>query len=76
VEAEIRREELFDLARDPGEENDLAGQTPLALDSFRRELRAYIDETRRLGASTQPGDGVTLDEETRERLRSLGYIDN
>ncbi|MEE9263731.1 MAG: sulfatase, partial [Vicinamibacteria bacterium] len=74
--AEIFREELYDLSADPGEENDLLAQNPPMLASFRRELRAYINETRKLGRFVRPGEGVTLDDETREQLRSLGYLDN
>jgi arylsulfatase A-like enzyme len=38
---EDQRVELFDLARDPGEENDLARREPARADALRRELVAW-----------------------------------
>ncbi len=49
----VRKEQLFDLERDPGEHHDLAGSVPAAtLESFRAELQAHWAAT--------AGDGFFL----------------
>ena len=62
--------ELYDLARDPGESRDLAGERP--------------EEVRRLAARlARPAPGPAgaeaqrfpVDEETRRMLRRLGYAE-
>lgn len=62
--------ELYDLAADPRESNDLAG-SELAL---RDELRALMD---RFLGSDAPRSGAEqeLDPELAEKLRALGYVD-
>ena len=62
---EAPRPELYDLATDPGEKKDLAGQLPPAFRSMRLELG------RRRGTFEQPVDG---DPERARKLASLGYI--
>jgi len=62
---------LFDLQQDPGETENLAGETPLEADWLRARLLAWINAGRRLE------EGVPLeelDEETRQSLRALGYL--
>ncbi|MFQ5792873.1 MAG: sulfatase, partial [Acidobacteriota bacterium] len=74
---EITQEELYDLTRDPAEQNNLIAKSPHRAKSLatrlRGDLRAFLDEARRLRAKRR-GEEVLLDESTRERLRSLGYI--
>jgi arylsulfatase A-like enzyme len=61
--------ELYDLAVDPGEKVNLTGQNPME-DTLRDALERWM------ASGTAPSEPVTVhDEETRERLRSLGYID-
>ena len=66
------REELYDRSRDPGETNDLFGKKEAA--SFQSEARRFLEEVR-ARRSTDPARAIVLDEETRERLRALGYLD-
>jgi arylsulfatase A-like enzyme len=61
--------QLFDLARDPGELHDVAGEneaTVTRLESFLRRWRAGLHPIK-------PG-AETLDDETVEGLRALGYL--
>ncbi len=65
-------EYLFDLAEDPGETRNLAGTPLLELDWLRSRLDAWIERGRLEESGGEPAE---LDEETRERLRALGYLD-
>jgi hypothetical protein len=69
----VTEEELYDLRRDPAERQNLASQISQNLQSFRRQLRGYLDEARRFRVGRQR-DPVVLDDAVRERLRSLGYV--
>jgi hypothetical protein len=62
---------LYDLSRDPGEEQSLADADPERLAAMQSTLRAWMA---RLPAP--PGSGATgqVDEETRRVLRELGYL--
>jgi arylsulfatase A-like enzyme/Tfp pilus assembly protein PilF len=59
--------ELFDLARDPREEKNLAAARPRERDELRAALQALRAGDRGAGAARESG-------ETRERLRALGYL--
>jgi arylsulfatase A-like enzyme/Tfp pilus assembly protein PilF len=59
--------ELYDLARDPREESNLAAAHPQEMDRLRAALAA-------LRAQDRGPRGATEDRETRERLRALGYL--
>jgi len=63
--------ELYDLASDPGETRNLqgAGADPEVLQRLLRELRRFVDYD--AGAAGEPR---TIDEDERQRLKSLGYI--
>ena len=61
--------ELFDLAADPGETRNLAG-SGTALESELAGMLSLWEQA--MGGAPQL---QALDDETRERLRSLGYIE-
>jgi arylsulfatase A-like enzyme len=65
-------EQLYDLARDPGERRNLAGARPRAATLLRRELEAMLAAARR--GRRPPTLATQPDPELREQLRSLGYI--
>jgi arylsulfatase A-like enzyme len=68
-------EELFDLAADPREQQNLAAAPSPELDALRQELARRIDTVRRaLAAGGSRTQSRTLSPEERERLRSLGYV--
>ena len=60
---------LYDLARDPGERTNLF--TP---DDPRAERMLALLAVHYLGTTTAPAESVLVDDELREKLRSLGYI--
>jgi arylsulfatase A-like enzyme len=68
----VESEELYDLGKDPGERENVLDREGDALGRFRAELRSYLDAARS-ARSLRKGDAVELDEETLEKLRSLGY---
>jgi arylsulfatase A-like enzyme len=59
--------ELFDLQADPHELNNLSEKYPEVASRLRNELK-------KMQAIVQDPPRPTMDEKTRERLRSLGYI--
>ncbi|MEL7061933.1 MAG: sulfatase [Acidobacteriota bacterium] len=62
--------ELYDLIDDPGEQRDLAAIEPERRDALRRRLEELTAADR----APSPPPPVSLDPETEERLRSLGYV--
>jgi arylsulfatase A-like enzyme len=62
---------LFDIERDPQETRNLAGDTRLEADWLRARLLAWIDAGRQLEEGVPLDE---LDEETRQSLRALGYL--
>jgi len=72
------RRYLFDLAADPSETENLAGLDGVHEQWLRARLRAWIDGQRKETPSeTEPSDAdesPELEEEARERLRALGYL--
>lgn len=69
---------FFDLATDPGEQHNRLGRGGLAELWLGARLDAWIreGEERRAAAlaGSGPADDAPLDEETRRRLESLGYL--
>jgi arylsulfatase A-like enzyme len=67
---------LYDLAADPGETRDLAGERPADAARMAARLEAARSQ---LGLPTLDADAATgapeIDEATRERLRALGYAE-
>jgi arylsulfatase A-like enzyme/cytochrome c-type biogenesis protein CcmH/NrfG len=64
---EAPRPELYDVAADPGERQDVLGAHGREAETLRGELRLAL-ETRPPDAAHDPGA------EARERLRALGYV--
>jgi arylsulfatase A-like enzyme len=62
--------ELYDLARDPGERDNLAARAPVSLRYLRQELERF----RRLSAAARKGRTLTLTPGELEQLRALGYV--
>jgi hypothetical protein len=64
------RAELYDLAKDPGEAEDIAGKEP-------EEVKRLLSELQRFRATRRtPSTGTSrvLDEKEKARLRALGYL--
>ncbi len=70
--------ELYDLENDPRELNNLAEEKPKEVSLFKEKLRDYTFSCQKIRSSILGKDfidkPVILDEETKERLRSLGYV--
>jgi arylsulfatase A-like enzyme len=66
-------EYLFDLESDPAEMANRAGGPSLRAAWLRSRMRAWIEREKLLDMEGQSPDAI--DEETRQRLRALGYVD-
>jgi tetratricopeptide (TPR) repeat protein len=62
--------ELYDLTRDPGETNNLARQEPQRALAMQRTLKDMLGRVDRDGSTGK----IQLDEQSIERLQSLGYV--
>jgi len=72
----VVREELYNLAEDPGERIDLVEVNPDKLRKMRKELDSYrvYCEMHGLGSDDATDDDRPLTPVERERLRALGYL--
>jgi arylsulfatase A-like enzyme len=66
---EQKKQELYDLENDPGERANLAESRPRELAEMQKLLREWRRSLKPIGAAA-----TTLDAETEEELRSLGYL--
>lgn len=66
-------EQLFDRRVDPGERHDIAAVNPPELARM-RDLAERATSSLQAGKGGEP-QGATLDDETRERLRAMGYVE-
>lgn len=65
------RHELYDLAADPGERDNIAAREPNTTRRLRERLEAWVRSMEERSADT--GDAA-YDDATLERLRGLGYV--
>jgi hypothetical protein len=65
--------QLFDLAQDPGENEDLAARRPDRVEYFTRLREGAREKYSRL-ALVGPSESSPLSPEEIEQLRSLGYL--
>jgi len=75
--AEDEGTSLFDLASDPDERSDVAGEQPAVVTSLRDQLQRWNETNQELRTKLfdkETEQEVILDDETQERLRALGYI--
>jgi arylsulfatase len=68
----VEKEELYDVAADPRERENLLSADAETANRFRAELRSFLAAARTARA-LRKGDAVELDTETLEKLKSLGY---
>ncbi len=72
----VERRELYDLTRDPDEQNDLAGERPEVIAELGARLLTLIEllsDPTKLEMDENPED---LDPDLREQLEALGYVGN
>jgi hypothetical protein len=60
------------MSRDPGEQENVVRFNPETLETTRKQLEALRSK---FDVSGLEGKDADLDEETREALRSLGYVE-
>jgi arylsulfatase A-like enzyme len=65
--------ELYDLARDPGEQVDLADKNPIAAHWLRNRLSEII-QSQRLAQGARGEKPVELTDEDKAELKALGYV--
>ena len=58
--------------RKTGEKENL--QTPRHLEAFRKQLQSHLERAREFRADREQGGRVVIDEDLREQLRALGYL--
>ncbi len=68
---ETTRPELYDLINDPVEGNNLIAEEPKRAHLLREHLRMKLENK---PEQTDPNSKSKLDDQTRKRLESLGYI--
>jgi arylsulfatase len=68
------RYELYDLASDPTEQNDLAARQPKRVAEMKRLLERQVAENEALGAGVEVQEAAITEAEL-ERLRALGYFE-
>lgn len=66
---------LFDLADDPREQRDLAGERPEIVLRLGQRLQAQLDEWEAAGFTRVESTAQRLDADTRAALRALGYLE-
>lgn len=62
--------QLFDLSSDPGEQNSLVKQDPELFEKLKKMLVEVYDSY----ATEDAGADADMDEETRRKLKKLGYL--
>ncbi len=63
--------ELYDLEKDPGETRNLASAEPVRTQELRAKLGAWLASAH----ATRETGVQEMDEDTKRRLKSLGYLD-
>lgn len=65
------RPEFYDIAKDPGEQNDIRQRSASIADQYEKRLKSVVTES---SAGAPDATIANLDSETLERLAALGYI--
>ena len=73
-DAGLNRVELYDRRTDRAETNNVAGAHPQDVESMMAELGKWVDAQKQIRAVLGKGARSTLDQQTLDQLRSLGYI--
>ena len=69
---ETTRSELYDLKKDPAEQNNLIEEKPQLVKLIRRQLQKMLDVYK---SDKKMNSQIELDQESLQRLASLGYIE-
>ncbi len=72
--ARLPEVELYDRRADRAEARNVAAQHPEIASRFRAEIDRWIEGQKQVRKLLGPGGTATLDQQSIERLRSLGYL--
>ena len=72
--AEIESFELYDLERDPGEIENVSAAEPELVEDMLDFAQSWLAGCEAVAMESFTEDELRLDEETRQRLETLGYI--
>jgi len=72
--AGLKRVELYDRRADRRETKDVASQHPDVVSRLTADVSQWIEGQKQVRKLLGPGGKATLDPQTLERLRSLGYL--
>lgn len=74
IHRDEERVEMFDLAEDPAEQDNLADARPEAVARYRADFERFLGKAMACPAAEVPTERVPLDMATREQLEALGYL--
>lgn len=66
--------ELYDRRTDPGDAKNVAAQHPQQVDQMMAEIVKWMDAQKQIGSFLGRGAKATIDQQTLDKLRSLGYL--
>jgi arylsulfatase A-like enzyme len=66
---------LFNLAEDPGEQNNLSAANPSGASAMHEQLEKHLQMVREANQSTDGYEEPEIDQEIIERLKDLGYVE-
>lgn len=66
---------LYDLAADPEEQQNLIHERTTRADELKQKLNTWLTESEQLYDSLDEVSGMSIDEQTSEQLKQLGYVD-
>lgn len=69
------REELYDLRVDPTESKNRCGSDRRACRAYRQRLSARVSEQRDRASALAAPEVTEIDDQTRDQLEALGYVD-
>ncbi len=72
---EAKKDQLFDLSADPGEQTDVASAHPAQVQHLAGLLTEWSTEQERQGRKLARKSGTELSKKEIEKLRALGYIE-
>lgn len=75
IEVEEAGEELYNLAADPLELDDLVEKRPFLTKSLQKELTRIKTSVEMQQKAIEAGQQVEMDDQLAQRLRGLGYLD-
>ncbi len=75
IQVDEKLDELFDLAHDPLESENLLAERPSIVEPMQKEMSRLATAVSQQKTQVTAGSQIELDENMTRRLRALGYID-